>query len=504
MTSTILGDIHSRQTAIDLLNEYLTQTPQLKLVTILTIKGNIGMLYMSNEDYGDSIYVFHEIIAKAEKIKNPDVRARLKIQSYEYLGNMYAELSDEKAAINEYNRAINEVVEDPKINAACKYGSYINKVESYIQLKNYSKALEASMEIDEIIPNLTPEIATGVEIFKNKNLAIIKSHQEKFEEAQQHLQICGELLEKDNNSAFLDSEMYVKFAYYEFLIENNQTSLAIEELNTLLSQSANQGMGFNNHIYTLLAKLYRKTGQMNEYMKVSAKIHKNEDHFNDTLKKDYLKYVEESFNLNQLREKEKLYQNGIILLLGIILVCVLVGAIAIIFLTKSRRNNLKDALTGIYNRKYLTVFIKKNLKTSSNMTIIMGDIDYFKNYNDTYGHPAGDVAIQAVAELLKESIRGNDKLIRYGGEEFLILMENIDLEGIDKVCKRIIRNTQEKHIVHEDSKAAKYLTLSLGVAQKVVKNELDLKQGIEEADQALYRAKQNGRNQYIIYHSDEL
>lgn len=159
-----------------------------------------------------------------------------------------------------------------------------------------------------------------------------------------------------------------------------------------------------------------------------------------------------------------------------------------------------DSLTGISNRRFFDeVFEKKYKETSrdkKNLGLIMIDIDYFKFYNDHYGHWKGDECLIKVARAIKKSIkRPSDIASRYGGEEFIVLLKDIDKEGIKKVAEALIDAVANLKIEHEYSLVSKYVTISAGVALKE-RQEISMQELLKEADNELYRAKESGRNRF--------
>ena len=109
----------------------------------------------------------------------------------------------------------------------------------------------------------------------------------------------------------------------------------------------------------------------------------------------------------------------------------------------------------------------------------MMDIDYFKKYNDTYGHPAGDEVLKKVAKVLKESVRSKDDIIRYGGEEFLIIMNGVLPETAEAICQRIQKNLKDKAILHMASEVSEHVTLSMGLYYQKSSSKMSLEQLIE-------------------------
>jgi diguanylate cyclase (GGDEF)-like protein len=153
--------------------------------------------------------------------------------------------------------------------------------------------------------------------------------------------------------------------------------------------------------------------------------------------------------------------------------------------------SLKDGLTGLYNRRYLDLFLKNEMERAQrferDLAVIMIDIDHFKSYNDTYGHPAGDEAIRQVAQCVAQDRRSVDLVARYGGEELALVLPETHLEGAVKVAQDICLN------VSKLSALKRHITASLGVAA-LGGRTMTPEKLIGEADQGLYIAKRTGRN----------
>ncbi|MHB9095360.1 MAG: GGDEF domain-containing protein, partial [Eubacteriales bacterium] len=155
-----------------------------------------------------------------------------------------------------------------------------------------------------------------------------------------------------------------------------------------------------------------------------------------------------------------------------------------------------DPLTGIYNYRYFTERLDKELELSKRfnrfLCLIIIDIDHFKDFNDTYGHPTGDLALKGAATVFRQNIRDKDVLCRYGGEEFLILLPSTGIEEAFKCAERI-RESIQHHPVVINGEQTVHITISGGVASY----PLDAGTGeqlLRIADEVLYSAKHKGRN----------
>lgn len=159
-------------------------------------------------------------------------------------------------------------------------------------------------------------------------------------------------------------------------------------------------------------------------------------------------------------------------------------------------SSLKDALTGLYNRRYLDEFIDEIHDSSKSFSILMLDIDYFKQINDKYGHDMGDKVLKGISDILKSNIKGSDLAIRFGGEEFLILLFNITPKNAIKKADEIRIEFSKKIFKSNEGDFSK--TLSIGISH--YPNQTDtIWHSIKYADVALYEAKNSGRNKIIEF-----
>lgn len=165
--------------------------------------------------------------------------------------------------------------------------------------------------------------------------------------------------------------------------------------------------------------------------------------------------------------------------------------------------SMYDGLTNIRNRRFFDETFEKTFneikRDKKSLAVLMIDIDFFKPYNDNYGHGQGDETLRKVAKALEKTIkRASDFVARYGGEEFVILLKDINKDGVEAVANNLLNAVRELKITHEFSKIENYVTISIGASfynsnSDVTKLELLLK-----ADETLYNVKNSGRNNFAI------
>ena len=167
------------------------------------------------------------------------------------------------------------------------------------------------------------------------------------------------------------------------------------------------------------------------------------------------------------------------------------------------RVSREDPLTSLANRRAFDEHMHREWERAKRdqqgIALLYMDVDFFKLYNDTYGHNIGDVCLRRVAQTIKQALRRPaDLAARYGGEEFVVLLPNTDIEGAIDVAQRILRHIDALALPHSRSKVATYVTLSIGITYLIPNNENTLSAFLAKADAALYKSKENGRHQYQL------
>ena len=162
-----------------------------------------------------------------------------------------------------------------------------------------------------------------------------------------------------------------------------------------------------------------------------------------------------------------------------------------------------DPLTGIFNRRFFDENLDRIIKTLSRsggtLGLMMIDIDNFKDYNDTYGHSAGDACIRAVAEYLSKSVtRADDFIVRYGGDEFAVVLPNTGEDGARHLAEKMLENVRNGNIPHEKNHDTGIVTITIGCTTGQVKTSHHMDDFINRADELLYISKNSGRNSYTF------
>lgn len=165
--------------------------------------------------------------------------------------------------------------------------------------------------------------------------------------------------------------------------------------------------------------------------------------------------------------------------------------------------SMYDGLTNIRNRRFFDETFEKTFseikRDKKSLAVLMIDIDFFKPYNDNYGHGQGDETLRKVAKALEKTIkRASDFVARYGGEEFVILLKDIKKDGVEAVANNLLNAIRELKITHEFSKIENYVTISIGASFYNSNSDITKLELLLKADETLYEVKNGGRNNFAI------
>ena len=165
-----------------------------------------------------------------------------------------------------------------------------------------------------------------------------------------------------------------------------------------------------------------------------------------------------------------------------------------------KKSAMIDGLTALYNRRWLQEslprYVTRYERDGRPLSILILDVDHFKKFNDTYGHPAGDAVLVTVSQTLRQNIRPGDFAARYGGEEFVVILADADEEAALGVAERLREAVAHTEVHAKDGKRLPRVTISVGAARLKAAQKADA--FLEAADAALYQSKRNGRNRVTL------
>lgn len=322
-------------------------------------------------------------------------------------------------------------------------------------------------------------------IYFGNYVPVLKLHN--IEENYQDLITCMRTYKKCNREPFFKN-IKTDWEYYNNAYKNNDERKIVNKIHSFVEDSLNY-----------------KT-KISAYKNVIEKIDFLKEHEKTLAYKQRKAFLEEYEQM-----KDYLFYNMIILVfVSFILTFSIIYSIIkkdnqLKILTKKYKlDSITDSMTQLYNRKYFDKIFdnmpfitnSKNWKTA----FIMIDIDFFKQYNDTYGHDAGDLALKTVSNELKNYFnKEHEYVFRIGGEEFGVILFDIELDILEECLKTLNKNIESLNIEHKNSNISQVLTISIGAVIYEANSYISCNQLYKIADECLYKSKQNGRNQFTIY-----
>ncbi len=167
-------------------------------------------------------------------------------------------------------------------------------------------------------------------------------------------------------------------------------------------------------------------------------------------------------------------------------------------LNELRKESMNDSLTGIYNRRYMQMYLKTKVEEfvtfKRNFGVLFFDIDFFKNVNDTYGHNAGDAVLKMVALSARSVLRKSDVIARWGGEEFLILVDSMEFEDLEKKAESLRTIIEQSEILYDDKK----IKVTVSVGATTIRDGDDDISVVDRSDKLMYESKVSGRNRISV------
>lgn len=452
-----IGNIYGNMSEFAKAIDYITAAiPMLELYGLdyhlCTAFSNLGVIFSHIASYETSFDYFSKSAAIAKKCQFTD---KLSI-AYNNIGEVYKTLQDYEKALSYYEKSYEEDKKTGFTSCRCVY--YMNFAEVYYMKADFENALKYAKIALEKTKSMKYDIAL-CEVYKIHALIYWKLNE--YAEAGSFFAQALDMAEiKMMYNYKIDTLIY----YHQFLIERGHTDLAIKALTEAYALAAANNM-------------YEKSITICWHF---TEIYERE---NDT--ESALKYYKLYIYYNQQRLKASINQitDGIEL--------------------RAKTEEIKlqseiDPLTGISNRRKFVQFFEseweRSIKQCQPISIIMLDIDCFKDFNDAYGHPEGDKCLISISSLLTGLLKKNYLLSRYGGDEFIAVLPKTSLADAAAFAETMRQAVLNEKIRHECSTVSDYVTITLGVASMVPSCDSLMDDFIKQADDALYKAKRNGRN----------
>ena len=496
IASIFLENQEDNKQGARLLEEYVINVKGLKAESKVRLYGNIGQLYSIAGDYSAALqYCWRglEFLEASPLIPN---HSKYMSKFFAVLGDNAYGLEQYQAAIEYYEQSL-EIFrkrEDDHLVADASL-ALVNEGTAYLELGQHKKVLSVLEELDELIPKLPEAQKDDIQILRGNLRAQLYIDESNLEQAEYELETAKELLNTDDVEYSLNKDVYLDYSYARWYKEQGRFDEALELYQQIVRCSADAGLGLEKNAYSDMADIYMQENNTDAYIATREQYVKVIELKNQQLSIDYIEYSEKIHQYYSLTEQHQIRK---IIITVISVIGIIILADIVFLLIKWRKKSYTDHMSRLYNREYLTGYMKKNKKKLSGkpLSLLMIDIDYFKQYNDYYGHVQGDKGIKALAEILSESVRKKDLVIRYGGEEMLVILQETTADCAKDIAERVRKNLADKHISHEKSEVSDRLTVSMGI-YTVYYNGEDIFELIEKADELLYQAKRKGRDCYV-------
>ena len=504
---------NGKSKAVEILEYTLKLAQEINYYEIEDIYFNLGRAYW----YEDKLVESTNTKLKALSIaRGKNIESKIATISID-IGVDYLKSGNYEESVTYLSRVLSYKMKDEIESPTIKSYALTNLIESYIKLKDYDSAKDSIKVLEKNIENIN--IENDKEDFISIsyiNKADLQTELGDPLEAIKILNIAKSTYEKRDNANFsnFDLKLYEEYGDAYYKLDNFNNALKYHKKCEKLALE--RGLSYLEEIYN--EKIYLDYKGMNDYENTILYLEKNMElktKLSKDKSKDYSQYLINEFeskeNLKKISLLEK-SRNKMILLFIVLGFGTIIISIFFYHIYKQNKEinrlnklfkdlSVTDALTKVHNRRALDEFLSGNWalykKTKMPISFMMIDLDFFKLYNDNYGHLKGDKVLEEVAKVIKESCRKIDFVARYGGEEFIIIMLNTNKTEAINLAKRIKNNIYSTNIIHEYSKVSDRITISMGVTTAHIGTNKNYDDYIQKADNALYKAKSQGKNTYV-------
>lgn len=473
-------------------------------------------------DFPNALLSAGELIKTADEVDNPKYIAK----GHHISGNVYIQTKSYTKALKHFLTSLEYLKETRDLDT--KSGVLNNIGEIYSELEEYDKAERYYIQCNEISSTFDNKRNFGISYLNLANISHLRGKQVK---ALNQIKIAKDIFLTTNDnvgiaySVMMESDILSEMGDYnkavkdlkkarQILLESkdkfnlmriNEKILSIyrktgqcSDFKELAVYSIEFARTISSHEWIstfsfLLSEFHEKDGNIEKAFEYYKQAHENKTKYFDEMMEQNKKNIEIHFDVKRAEAENKL--------------------IASYNEKLEKLNNTLmelsrvDSMTQIPNRRRFTEFLNDILSINSRAGLPVGllliDVDHFKQYNDNYGHVNGDSALKEIAYALKKcTSRSGDFLARYGGDEFVIVLPNTDSNGSSIIAERILNIIRTRQIKHEYSRVRPYITLTIGGYCEIPNPDTTLESMVQNADRALYRAKDEGRNCFVLERSD--
>ncbi|HHI5794714.1 tetratricopeptide repeat-containing diguanylate cyclase [Clostridioides difficile] len=449
------------------------------------IEKRLASVYIMNNNYSKAVDLTVKSIKLAEKLGNNYEKARLDVD----LASIFLKIGSYEKGEKLIKDSFKIDIDEGEKNGMVRLYAIINLAEIYVEEGEYDKAIEISSRIKDYKKFVNTDDYNDFEIMASIMQSNAYVGKNNIQKAKTFLEKADYLIKSDRTVHILDKDMYYYMAMgnleyksenYNSAIDNYKRSLEISTKRKLTQEKIKN--------LNKILNIYEKQGNvesLNEYQKMLINEYKENKSIRDSETSFYI--IDKVSNESKLFEKTKKEIKYYKILFTVILIAILGSTFLYNRLKYFKAQNLHDGLTNVYNRKSFDIMYEKYREKDDNFALVMIDIDNFKLINDNYGHKFGDVVIKGITNTICVMLEQDDKVFRYGGEEFSVLIRNKSGEEVVDIIDNI-----RVAIANKKWNDDVTVTISAGVA-----HISDSKDVLEEADKNLYKAKQLGRNKVV-------
>ena len=446
IASIFLENQEDNKQGARLLEEYVINVKGLKAESKVRLYGNIGQLYSIAGDYSAALqYCWRglEFLESSPLIPN---HSKYMSKFFAVLGDNAYGLEQYQAAIEYYEQSL-EIFrkrEDDHLVADASL-ALVNEGTAYLELGQHKKVLSVLEELDELIPKLPEAQKDDIQILRGNLRAQLYIDEGNLEQAEYELETAKELLNTDDVEYSLNKDVYLDYSYARWYKEQGRFDEALELYQQIVRCSADAGLGLEKNAYSDMADIYMQENNTDAYIATREQYVKVIELKNQQLSTDYIEYSEKIHQYYSLTEQHQIRK---IIITVISVIGIIILADIVFLLIKWRKKSYTDHMSRLYNREYLTGYMKKNKKKLAGkpLSLLMIDIDYFKQYAYTLSGQLAKVT-DALGNETEYRYDVCDRLIeirQYGAEG--ILKEDTEVSGMDAKLLEAERQNGRKRL----------------------------------------------------------